>query len=76
MLYALIDVIGYLVQIIIMLVILQFVLGLLMAFNVVNPHNEVFGALWRTCNQLLIRCCGRSRRSCPIPARSICRRWC
>ncbi|HEX4846619.1 MAG TPA: YggT family protein [Novosphingobium sp.] len=53
MLYALIDVIGYLVQIIIMLVILQFVLGLLMAFNVVNPHNEVFGALWRTCNQLL-----------------------
>jgi YggT family protein len=52
-LYALIDVIGYLVQIIIMLVIVQFVLSLLLAFNVINPHNDFFGTLWRTVNGLL-----------------------
>jgi YggT family protein len=50
---ALIAVIGYLIQIIIMLVIVQFVVSLLFAFNVINPGNEFAGALWRTCNMLL-----------------------
>lgn len=52
-LYALVDIVGYLVQLIVMLVIVQMVLGLLIAFNVVNPHNDFVGALWRTANMLL-----------------------
>jgi YggT family protein len=42
-----------LVSLIIMLVIVQFVIGLLFAFNVINPQNEIAGALYRTCNMLL-----------------------
>jgi YggT family protein len=51
--YVLVNVIGLLVQLIIALVIVQFVVSLLFAFNVVNPHNQIAGALYRTCNMLL-----------------------
>ncbi len=53
MLVVLISVISLLVQVLIALVIVQFVVSLLFAFNVVNPQNEIAGAIWRTCNMLL-----------------------
>jgi len=36
-----------------MLVIVQFVLSLLIAFNVVNTHNQFVEAVWRAVNALL-----------------------
>ncbi len=53
MLLILVSVISLLVQVVIALVIVQFVVSLLFAFNVVNPHNEIAGAIWRTCNMML-----------------------
>ena len=53
MLIVLISVIALLVQVLIALVIVQFVVSLLFAFNVVSPHNEIAGAIWRTCSMLL-----------------------
>lgn len=53
MIAILVGVLSLLTQVIIMLVIVQFVVGLLFAFNVINPHNEFAGALYRTCNMLL-----------------------
>lgn len=53
MIAILVGVLSLLTQVIIMLVIVQFVVGLLFAFNVINPHNELAGALYRTCNMLL-----------------------
>ena len=53
MLVVLISVISLLVQVLIALVIVQFEVSLLFAFNVVNPQNEIAGAIWRTCNMLL-----------------------
>lgn len=53
MIAILISVIALLTQVIIMLVIVQFVVGLLFAFNVINPHNEFAGALYRTSSMLL-----------------------
>lgn len=47
------DIVGYLISIIVMLVIVQFVLSLLIAFNVVNTHNQVVDAIWRAVNALL-----------------------
>lgn len=53
MIAILISVIALLTQVIIMLVIVQFVVGLLFAFNVINQHNEFAGALYRTSSMLL-----------------------
>ncbi|MCK9543391.1 MAG: YggT family protein [Novosphingobium sp.] len=50
---ALISVITYLINIIVVLVIIQFVLSLLITFNVVNMHNQFVDALWRAINALL-----------------------
>ena len=47
------QIIGYLVSIIIFLVIAQFVLSLLISFNVVNMHNDFVQAIWRAINALL-----------------------
>lgn len=47
------QIIGYLISIIIVLVIVQFVLSLLIAFNVVNMHNQWVAAIWRSINALL-----------------------
>ena len=51
--YALVDIIGYLISIVIMLVIVQFVMSLLLSFNVISMHNDFVGALWRSVNMLL-----------------------
>ncbi len=47
------QVIGYLISIIIFLVIAQFVMSLLISFNVVNMHNDFVAAIWRAVNALL-----------------------
>ncbi len=52
-LLALVDIVGYLISILIMLVVVQFVLSLLFSFNVVDPRNELAGGLWRAVNALL-----------------------
>jgi YggT family protein len=36
-----------------MLVIVQFVLSLLISFNVVSMHNDIVAAIWRAVNALL-----------------------
>ena len=54
MLFAMLSqIVGYLISIIIVLVIVQFVLSLLVAFNVVNMHNPWVAAIWRSINALL-----------------------
>src|SRR5690606_1089585 len=47
------QIVGYLISIIIVLVIVQFVLSLLVAFNVVSMHNQWVAAIWRSINALL-----------------------
>ena len=51
--YTLFEIVGYLISVIVMLVIIQFVMSLLIAFNVVNMHNELVNAIWRSINALL-----------------------
>lgn len=53
LLYTLIDMIGYLVNIIVIAVIVQFVLSLLISFNVVNMHNAGVSAVWTALNAIL-----------------------
>ncbi|MGH6746711.1 YggT family protein [Novosphingobium sp. PhB57] len=53
MLGGVINALIYLVQILTTLVLVQFVLGLLIAFNVVNLHNRFVEAIWRALNALL-----------------------
>lgn len=47
------QIVGYLISIVIVLVIVQFVLSLLVAFNVVSMHNQWVAAIWRSINALL-----------------------
>ena len=47
------DIVSYLISIIIMLVIIQFIMSLLISFNVVNMHNRFVEGLWRAINALL-----------------------
>lgn len=47
------EIVGYIVSIIVMLVIVQFVLSLLISFNVVNMSNQFVDAIWRSVNALL-----------------------
>jgi YggT family protein len=51
--YTLFEIIGYLISIVVTLVIVQFVLSLLISFNVVNTSNQFVDALWRGVNALL-----------------------
>ena len=51
--YTLYQIVGYLISIVIVLVIVQFVLSLLVAFNVVTMHNQYVSAIWRSINALL-----------------------
>ena len=53
LIYALTDIVGYLISILIMLVIVQFVLSLLLSFNVVSTSNQLVDGLWRGINALL-----------------------
>ncbi|MDE2619654.1 MAG: YggT family protein [Sphingomonadales bacterium] len=47
------EIIGYLISIVVTLVIVQFVLSLLISFNVVNMHNNFVAAVWQAVNAML-----------------------
>ena len=47
------EIVGYLINIIVVLVIVQFVMSLLISFNVVNMHNNFVAAIWQAVNVLL-----------------------
>jgi len=47
------EIVGYLINLVVMLVIVQFVLSLLISFNVVNTSNDFVAAVWRAVNALL-----------------------
>jgi YggT family protein len=51
--YALIDILTYLMNIVIIVVIVQFVLSLLISFNVVNMQNNGVAAIWKAVNAIL-----------------------
>lgn len=51
--FTLYQIVGYLAWIITVFVIVQFILGLLLAFNVVSMRNEIVGSIWRALNALL-----------------------
>jgi YggT family protein len=53
MLFTLISAISQLIDIVVMVVIVQFVLSLLIAFNVVNTHNKAVSAVWTALNAIL-----------------------
>jgi YggT family protein len=64
-LYALLQIIGLLTQVIVMLVIVQFVIGLLFAFNVVSSRNQFLFQVYRSINALLEPVLGPIRRVMP-----------
>lgn len=49
----LLEIVLYLMSIISVVVIVQFVLSLLISFNVVNMHNNLVASLWRAVNAIL-----------------------
>lgn len=51
--YTLFQIVDYLITIIVWIVIVQFVLGLLIAFNVVNTTNQFVASVWHALNALL-----------------------
>ena len=51
--YTLFEIVGYLISIVVVLVIVQFVLSLLISFNVVNMSNDFVAAIWKAVNALL-----------------------
>jgi YggT family protein len=53
MLLALISIIGYLITIVTTVVIVQFILSLLIAFNVVSLSNNVVASIWQSLNMIL-----------------------
>jgi YggT family protein len=52
-LVTLVQIIDLLISVVVMLVIVQFVLSLLIAFNVVNMQNAAVAAIWKAVNALL-----------------------
>ncbi|WP_373476639.1 YggT family protein [Sphingorhabdus sp.] len=53
MLLALISIIGYLMTILSTVVIVQFILSLLIAFNVVSLSNNIVSSIWHALNMIL-----------------------
>ncbi len=64
-LQTLIDIINMLVNAFVMLIIVQFVIGLLFAFNVINASNEFVVSIYRSINTLLEPILGPIRRIMP-----------
>lgn len=52
-LYALYEIIELLVSVFVMLIIIQFVIGLLFAFNVISPSNDFLRQVYESINRLL-----------------------
>ncbi len=53
LLVTLAQIIGYIISVIVILVIVQFVVSLLFAFNVISPSNDFMMAIYRSVNALL-----------------------
>jgi YggT family protein len=49
----LIQIVDLLISVLVMLIIVQFVIGLLLAFNVINATNEFVVSIYRSINSLL-----------------------
>lgn len=49
----LVQIVSYLISIIVFLVIVQFIISLLFAFNVLSPSNDIAGGIYRAVNMLL-----------------------
>ena len=52
-LYAIYEIISLLTNVLVMLIIIQFIIGLLFAFNLVNPSNDFLMAFYNAINRLL-----------------------
>ena len=52
-LYALYEIVDLLVSVFVMLIIVQFVIGLLFAFNVISPSNDFLRQIYEAINRLL-----------------------
>ncbi|MEP5937920.1 MAG: YggT family protein [Erythrobacter sp.] len=52
-LYAVYEIISLLTNVLVMLIIIQFVIGLLFAFNVISPSNDFLRAFYDAINRLL-----------------------
>lgn len=50
---ALYEIVALLTQVFVMLIIIQFVIGLLFAFNVINPSNQFLQQVYESINRLL-----------------------
>ena len=59
------EIVGYLISIAVMVVIVQFVMSLLISFNVINMHNDFVAALRRAVNAILEPILGPVRRFMP-----------
>jgi YggT family protein len=53
MLIALIQIIGYLISILTTVIIAQFILSLLLVFNVVSLSNNIVSSIWHALNMIL-----------------------
>jgi YggT family protein len=53
MLVALIQIIGYLISILLTIIIVQFILSLLLVFNVISLSNNIVSAVWQSLNMIL-----------------------
>jgi YggT family protein len=53
MLVALIQIIGYLISILLTIIIVQFILSLLLVFNVISLSNNIVSAIWQSLNMIL-----------------------
>ena len=60
-----VGVLGIIANVIVMLVIVQFVIGLLFAFNVVNSRNDWLSQIYNSINALLEPLLGPIRRLLP-----------
>ncbi len=53
MLIALIQILGYLISILTTVIIVQFILSLLIVFNVISLSNNIVSAIWQSLNMIL-----------------------
>ena len=65
LLLTIVQIIGYLANIIVMLVIVQFIIGLLFAFNVVSTSNQFLFQVYRSIDALLAPVLNPIRRVLP-----------
>ena len=62
---ALIQIVSLLTNVVVMLVIVQFVIGLLFSFNVINSSNQFLAQVYRSINALMEPVLGPIRRMMP-----------